>query len=746
MGGKKKVPTTVDALGNTVSVAELRERAADEEARAAAKVRREAKAKAASAADADASAGNTRGDGDGGGGDAPVFASLEDQLRAMMIKRNDGAKLTGKERKMLAKAEKEGRLPSLEPPEDGGPSGASREGPLSAPESWARALEAVSVHVRGGGGNDDDDDDANATDAVVDVSGMDVSVRGVRLFEDASFKIARGRKVALLGANGSGKSTLVRLIASGRIRARVHDVACVAQELEAGERSALDALVSCDSKIDALLREESALIDAMEAAENATENAWEDAKWRDASARLGALAEELERRDAYASEAKARRILAGLGFSDEDMSGPLSKLSGGWRMRAALAQALFIEPGLLLLDEPTNHLDLPATTWLASYLSGPECAKTSVLVVSHSADFVSSAGCGVLHLDHFAKKITAHKGDVWGFLNGADARHKAASKAYESQQKALREMKSGKNPMSNEQATRKLLKQTPGTSTELLERPREYAVSFAFPASSDDRPTIAVLDAGYSIPGRTEEPPLYENLRFSVHSKSRVALVGPNGCGKSTLLSLLTGRLEPTLGEVQRGRGLVIGRYDQHFDELLPLDEKNANVSAAAHLARTYGIKDQDARALLGRAGLESGAHVIPLRSLSGGQKSRVVFAALAATEANVLILDEPTNHLDIESVEALIHGLNRFGGGIVVSTHDARVVEGLDECEVWVCGEGGKGGLRVLADGKIGFGKYRDAVAAEVEARASRAVLAANERRRLAKGRGEKRRDTAPS
>ena len=406
MGGKKKGPTTVDALGNTVSVAELRARAADEEARAAAKARREAKAAANADASSSASAGTTRGDGDGGGGDAPVFASLEDQLRAMMIKRNDGAKLTGKERKMLAKAEKEGRLPSLEPPEDGG---ASRKGPpaLSAPESWARALEAVSVHVRGGGGNDDDFNDANATDAVVDVSGMDVSVRGVRLFEDASFKIARGQKLALLGANGSGKSTLVRLIASGRIRARVHDVACVAQELESGERSALDALVSCDARVEELLREESALIDAMEAAENASDNAWDDAKWREASGRLGELAEELERRDAYASEAKARRILAGLGFSDEQMSGPLSKLSGGWRMRAALAQALFVKPGLLLLDEPTNHLDLPATTWLASYLSGPECAKTSVLVVSHSADFVSSAKCGVLHLDHFAKKNNA---------------------------------------------------------------------------------------------------------------------------------------------------------------------------------------------------------------------------------------------------------------------------------------------------------------------------------------------------
>ena len=178
----------------------------------------------------------------------------------------------------------------------------------------------------------------------------------------------------------------------------------------------------------------------------------------------------------------------------------------------------------------------------------------------------------------------------------------------------------------------------------MLERPREYAVSFAFPASTDDRPTIAVLDAGYTIPGRTE--PMYENLRFSVHSKSRVALVGPNGCGKSTLLSLLTGRLEPTVGEVQRPRGLVIGRYDQHFDELLPLDDAHSRVSAAAHLSNTFGVKDQDARALLGRAGLESGAHVIPLRSLSGGQKSRVVFAALAATEANVLILDLSLIHI----------------------------------------------------------------------------------------------------
>ena len=173
MGGKKKGPTTTDELGNTVSVAELEERKAAEEARAAAKARREAKAAAAAAEKSgDGGAGDDEGDA-GDASSAPVFLSLEDQLRALMIKQNDGAKLTGKERKMLAKAEKEGRLPPLEAPDEN--DAKKRKGPsaLSAPESWARALEAVSVHVRGGG---DGDDDTNATDAVVDVSGMDVSV------------------------------------------------------------------------------------------------------------------------------------------------------------------------------------------------------------------------------------------------------------------------------------------------------------------------------------------------------------------------------------------------------------------------------------------------------------------------------------------------------------------------------------------------------------------------------------------
>ena len=587
MGKKPKGPTTTDALGDTVSVAELEERKAAEEARAAAKARREAEAAAAAAERESKDAESKEAGADEGGGS---ILSLEDQLRALMLKSAEGVKLTGKEKRMLAKAEKEGRLPSLEANDGDDADASSRaENPaLALPESWARQLEAVSVHVRGGGA----DDDAHRTAAVVDVVGLDVSVRGVRLFEDAQLKIMPGRKYALLGANGSGKSTLVKLIAAGRIKANVHDVACVAQELESSDRSAFEALVSSDRRVAELLVEESRVVSDMETAE--ADGSWSEDRWTAAAARLGEIGEELERRDAYAAEANARRILTGLGFDRARRARALPPtLSGGWRMRAALAQALFLRPGLLLLDEPTNHLDLPATLWLASYLSSPACAKTAVLLVTHSADFVASCATDLLHLDHFKRVVTHHKGDVWNFLNGAADRHKADLRAAEAQQKRLRELKTkGRQSAEKRRNCSRAPREEGGGDDDddkLLEKPKEYAVSFSFPSSSDDRPTIAVLDAGYTVPSGAAS---YENLRFRVHSKSRVALVGPNGCGKSTLLGLLCGRLQPDArGEVQRDRRLVLGRCDQHFDELLPVGE---NIHAAKHLEDSFGLSSQD--------------------------------------------------------------------------------------------------------------------------------------------------------
>jgi ABC-type multidrug transport system ATPase subunit len=471
MGKKPQGPMTVDVFGNKISVAELEERNEAEAARVAAKARREAKANAigASASSDVRNSGNRDGDGyttamDGASaltGTGIGIASLEDQLRALVVKTTNGGKLTGKEKRIFAKAEKDGRLPGVHDDEndqnlnlnddENNSSKKNKHPALSAPESWARSLEAVSVHARNGLGGDNE---ANASDAVVDVSGLDVSIRGVRLIENGSLTIGRGAKVALLGANGSGKSTLVRLLAVGKIKTNVHDVACVSQELEASEASAFESLRECDHVSAELFKEEQGLIKKMD---DDTCGVLSQEQLQLTANRLGEIAEKLNNRNAYDSESNATRILTGLGFDERKMHAPLSTLSGGWRMRAALAVALFIKPGLLLLDEPTNHLDLPAVIWLGSYLNSEHMRNTSVLMVTHSADFVGQVATHLVHLDHHKKRLTQQKHcDVWRFLAAAPERFRLEKKEYDEQQKTLKQLK--QQGSSGEAAVKKVLK------------------------------------------------------------------------------------------------------------------------------------------------------------------------------------------------------------------------------------------------------------------------------------------------
>jgi ATP-binding cassette subfamily F protein 1 len=407
--------------------------------------------------------------------------------------------------------------------------------------------------------------------------------------------------------------------------------------------------------------------------------------------RLQAVGAELDAIGAYGGEAKVRRILTGLGFTDGMQNNSSMTLSGGWRVRVSLAKALFMEPRLLLLDEPTNHLDLDAVLWLDEYLSVHW--KGTILIVSHDADFLDSVCTDILHIDE--AKLNAYSGNITSFEKMRGQIEAKKQREWKLQQKTLKEFHT--QGMNAEKAAKRTMEKLELSSL-IMEQPREYRVKFNFKSAEDDMPSISFLDVGFSygVSGATTAsastsasaaggggkklPPLFDGLRFSIGSSSRIAIVGPNGTGKTTLLKLMTKRLEPTSGEVSHHQKLRIGIYDQHFEELLPL-----NLTSIAYLTSQYDVTDLEARKYLGMFGLDGARHLIRIGELSGGQKARVVFAALALKRPHILILDEPTNHLDLESVEALIEALKEFQGGIVLVSHDARLITAT-ESEIWVC------------------------------------------------------------
>ena len=291
---------------------------------------------------------------------------------------------------------------------------------------------------------------------------------------------------------------------------------------------------------------------------------------------------------------------------------------------------------------------------------------------------------------------------------------------YKLQQKTLKELKS--NGLTVEKAEKKMLQKLGAAM--VIEKPREYRVSFTMNSPEEDGPAIDLLDVHFAYP---KCAPIFSNLRFRVNTHSRVAIVGPNGVGKSTLLKLMTGAIEPTKGDVSRHNKLRVGCYNQHFEETLPSEK-----TPIEFLTAQFDMPVLDARKYLGMFGLDGARHTIRIEQLSGGQKARVAFAALSLLRPHILILDEPTNHLDIESVEALIASLKVYQGGVVLVSHDARLISAID-CELWVCGDS-ESGLRVE---HRGFERYRRDVMLETqrlqeltEKRAQERALRRKERR----------------
>lgn len=510
----------------------------------------------------------------------------------------------------------------------------------------------------------------------IKIEKFSISARGKDLFVNADLHITHGRRYGLVGPNGHGKTTLLKHMASRALQIPANiDVLYCEQEVVADETKSIDAVLKADKKRTALLAEEKELV--LKLSDGGMEIA----------DRLKDVYDELRAINADAAEPKARRILAGLGFTKEMMSRATKDLSGGWRMRVSLARALFMEPTLLMLDEPTNHLDLNAVIWLDNYL---QQWKKTLLVVSHDQSFLDNVCTDIIHLDQ--QKLYYYRGNYATFKKMYVQKRKEQLRDYEKQEKKLRDLKAaGKSTKQAESKQKEALtrKQEKGkkrqqnqfeeeeTKTELLTRPKEYIVKFSFPSPAPlNPPILGVHSVTFGYPGQNL---LFKDLDFGIDMSSRVAIVGPNGVGKSTFLKMLTGEIEPTIGERRKNHRLRIGKYDQHSADQLNLDE-----SPTEYLMRLFNLQYQDARKKLGQYGLASHAHTILNRDLSGGQRARVALADLSCRAPDVLILDEPTNNLDIESIDALAEAIREFTGGVIIVSHDERLIRDT-ECQLWV-------------------------------------------------------------
>ncbi|MEM6834677.1 MAG: ABC-F family ATP-binding cassette domain-containing protein [Pseudomonadota bacterium] len=483
------------------------------------------------------------------------------------------------------------------------------------------------------------------------------------VLDGASAALPAAAKVALVGPNGAGKSTLLKLIdgslplGQGEIEVAARTrVKRLEQSIPDASLSVLDVVIRAHDELYALrqlVADETADPDALADAHN----------------RLYELGD-------AAADAKASSILSGLGFSSEALTRPISSFSGGWQMRASLAGILFAEPDYMLLDEPTNYLDLEGALWLENHLKH---YPRGWILISHDRDILTTTPSHILHLSH--GQTTLYTGNYDRFVSEFSARSALASKAAEKlaakrahMEAFVERFKAKASKAKQAQSRIKALEKLGSVETIAEER----SATITLPRIEPLPPPILTLD-GVST-GYEADKPILKNLSIRIDQDDRIALLGPNGRGKSTFAKLLTGNLTPFGGELRRAKKLRVGFFTQHQVDVLdgedtPLEHMRAKLPL---------LGPAQVRARLAHFGFDADMAERPTRTLSGGQRARLLLALICTDNPQMLILDEPTNHLDIASRQILAEAISTYEGAVLIISHDRAL---LDLCadRLWV-------------------------------------------------------------
>lgn len=496
---------------------------------------------------------------------------------------------------------------------------------------------------------------------MIDINNITLRIGAKVLLEGASAHIGDSQKIGLIGYNGCGKSTLFRVFQkeleteSGDIYFPEHArVAYVAQDIGDTSVKIIDYVLAQDKERAELLQK----LEQVGPQEQAE------------------IHERLKVIEAASAPARAAEILNGLGFANADFERPIKEFSGGWRMRLALAAALFRPSDILLLDEPTNHLDLEASIWLTEHLKR---YRGTLIIISHDRSILNEICDGIIHFEN--KKLVSYTGNYDRFCRLRAEQRETQERQFKKQEQRRKHLESfverfryKATKAKQAQSRIKMLEKMP----ELTLPENEAQTKFDFPIPEEvASPMINMEDVSVGYDGKE----VLRKLNLSIVENDRIALLGANGNGKSTFAKLLSERLQPMKGEIRRTPKLKVGYFAQHQAEELPLNQTPTEYMAGI---MPPALTETQIRAFLGRFGLTQEKSQTKIELMSGGEKARLLFASISYQAPNLLILDEPTNHLDMAAREALAEALNEYRGAVVLIAHDLYLIDAVAD-DLWL-------------------------------------------------------------